>query len=81
MELKFKAIEWKQETGTREHADLAFDLEVDVWDYNNVCVWSIGDKHNTYAKGRCKTREQAKAKVEGAFTEYVCRNLEKCCEE
>jgi hypothetical protein len=44
-----------------EHANIAFGLEADVWDYNNVCVWAIGDKHNTYAKGRCKTREQAKA--------------------
>jgi hypothetical protein len=29
--MEFKAIEWKQETGTREHADLAFELEADVW--------------------------------------------------
>lgn len=74
--MKFKEIEWKQ-----EHANIAFGLEADVWDYNNVCVWAIGDKHNTYAKGRCKTREQAKAKVEDAFTEYVCRSLEKRTEQ
>ena len=79
--MKFKTIEWKQETGTREHVELAFGLEGDVWPYKGAYVWSIGDMHSTHSKGRCKTREQAKAKVEGAFTEYVCRNLEKCTEQ
>ena len=78
--MKFKAIEWQQETGTREHADLAFKLEVDVWDYNNACMWAIGDRHDTYAKGRCNTRERAKAKAEHAFHRYVLENLEKCTE-
>jgi hypothetical protein len=81
--MKFKALEWKQEMNTREHADLAFGLEADVWnhrDYNNVCVWAIGDSHDTYVKGRCKTREQAKMKAENAFIEYVTTNLQKCTE-
>ena len=78
--MKFKTIKWEKGIGTREHAALAFDLEVDVWDYNNVCVWAIGDKHATYAKGRCKTREQAKMKAEQSFIEYVSRNIELCIE-
>lgn len=81
--MKFKAFEWKQEMGTREHTDLAFGLEADVWDYrnhNNVCVWAIGDKNDTYVSGRCNTREQAKIKAENAFIEYVTRNLQKCTE-
>ena len=78
--MKFKAFEWKQETGTREHSDLAFGLEADVWDYNNICMWAIGDKSDTFAKGRCKTREQAKMKAEKAFIEYVTTNLQKCTE-
>ena len=81
--MKFKAFEWKQEMYTREHADLAFGLEADVWnhrDYNNVYVWAIGDKHDTYTQGRGKTREQAKMKAENAFFEYVTTNLQKCTE-
>ena len=78
--MKFKAFEWKQEMGTMEHANIAFGLEADVWDYNNVCVWAIGDSHDTYVKGRCKTREQAKMKAENAFIEYVTTNLRKCTE-
>ena len=41
--MKFKAFEWKQEMDTREHADLAFGLEADVWAHNNGYVWAIGD--------------------------------------
>ena len=78
--MKFKSLEWKQEMGTMEHVDLAFGLEADVWDYNNVCMWDIGDSFSTYAKGRCKTREQAKIKAENAFIEYVTTNLQKCTE-
>ena len=78
--MKFKALEWKKEMGTREHSDLPFGLEADVWDYNNICMWAIGDKSDTYAKGRCKTREQAKMKAENAFIEYVLENIGKCTE-
>lgn len=78
--MKFKAFEWKQETGTREQANLAFGMEADVWDWNNVCCWAFGDKGDTYVKGRCKTREQAKMKAENAFIEYVTTNLQKCTE-
>ena len=77
--MKFKALEWEKEVAS-EHVDLAFGLEADVWDCNNVCVWAIGDAYNTYTKGRCKTREQAKMKAENAFIEYVTRNLKKCTE-
>jgi hypothetical protein len=78
--MKFKAFKWEQEMGTMEHTDIAFGLVADVWDYNNVCMWAMGDAYNTFAKGRCKTREQAKMKAENAFIEYVLENLQKCTE-
>ena len=81
MELKFRDLKWEHECGTREKVKPGFEIELNVWDYNNVCVWSIGNTYTTFEKGRCKTREQAKIKAEIAFIEYVYRNLEKCCEE
>lgn len=79
--MKFKKANWKPETETREHVDLAFGLEGDVWEYKGACIWSIGDKYSTYSKGRAKGKEQAKSKAEHAFHQYVMENLEKCTEE
>lgn len=81
MDVKFKKLEWKHKMGTRETARPAFGIELYVWDYKDICMWSIGDAHDTIKRGRCKTKEQAKLKAEIAFIEYLYENLAKCLEE
>ena len=81
MEIKFKEIEWKKSLGTMETARPGFRLKLDVWDYSDVCIWSIGDAHTTFEKNRCRTREQAKAKARQAFIDYVEENISLCTED
>lgn len=79
--MKFKKADWKVESGTMEHADFAFGIEGDVWEYKGAYIWSIGDVYSTYSKGRAKDKERAKENAEHAFQLYVLENLEKSVEQ
>jgi len=74
---KAKWVEWENDCSV---ANMAFGIQLTVYEYDGEWIWEMGNVAFTFKQGKSKNGFVAKANAEHAFHQYVIENLEKCTE-
>lgn len=78
--MTFKRAEWESRKGTEEVANMAFGIQLMVYEYDEEWVWQVVNETFIFNQGKSKNDFVAKVMAEHAFQLYVLENLEKCTE-
>jgi hypothetical protein len=78
--MTFKKPEWESRKGTEVVANMAFSIQLTVYEYDGEWIWKMGNLSFGFKQGRAKDKERAKKKAEHAFHLYVLENLDMCTE-
>ena len=78
--MQFKEAEWESRKGTEVVANVAFGIQLTVFEYEGEWIWLMGNEDFTFKKGKSGNVFMAKIMAEHAFHQYVIENLEKCTE-
>jgi len=78
--MNFKKAKWVEWENGHSVANMAFGIQLAVYEYDGKWIWKMGNVAFTFKQGKSKNAFVAKANAQHAFYLYVQENLEKCIE-
>lgn len=69
--MNFKKAKWVECENDCSVANMAFGIQLTVYEYDGEWIWRMDDEVFTLERGRSKNEAMAKAKAEHVFHQYV----------